>query len=70
MTLVKYQDEVVRVLSRNNTKLRILTNENQVKHISVKEISSVSMEDIQLKLKKLKSQKIVNIKEYKAVKLM
>ncbi|WP_169819181.1 hypothetical protein [Anaerobacillus arseniciselenatis] len=68
MTLVKFDQDIVQVISREQNNFTILTREREVKKITSNQINVVSALDVQRTMEDIKAKKIVYISEYRNLK--
>lgn len=68
MTLVKVNEDIVQVISREQTHFTILTREREVKKISPTQIEACNAEDIKRTINNIKKKKIVYLTEYRILK--
>lgn len=68
MTLVKVNEDIVQVISREQTHFTILTREREVKKILPIQIEACNAEDIKRTIYNIKRKKIVYLSEYKILK--
>jgi hypothetical protein len=68
MTLVKVDQDIVQVISRDQSCFTVLTREREVKKISANQINAISALDIKRTLNDIKSNNVVYLPEYRKVK--
>lgn len=68
MSIVKYNNEIVEVISIKNAHLSVLTRESEVKRVALNETSMVSSKELHQKLANLRQEKIISLREYRIIK--
>jgi hypothetical protein len=68
MTIVKFRDDVVEVIGREQSNFTVLTREREVKRISANDVHAASPVDIERALKEIRSNKYVYLPEYRKIK--
>ncbi|MCM3402958.1 hypothetical protein [Cytobacillus oceanisediminis] len=68
MTLVKVEEDIVTVISREENHFTVITREREVKRVPAIEVNAVKNADIQKTLKDIRTEKVIYLPEYRKIK--